>query len=152
AERRLSLILDDPDPFLGIARRVRMGEAVAQVPPDLAVIGVLYERRLVAAAPRPEQHSRALDLHSSMVDEFSCGGRTMKLETLCCGYGLIEGPREDGAGNLHFSDVTNGGVYRRSADGAIATVVPRRRGVGGIALHASGGLVISGKDVCHVRD
>jgi len=76
----------------------------------------------------------------------------MKFETLCFGYGLIEGPREDGAGNLHFSDVTNGGVYRRSADGAITTVVPRRRGVGGIALHASGGLVISGKDVCHVRE
>jgi xylono-1,5-lactonase len=76
----------------------------------------------------------------------------MKFETLCFGYGLIEGPREDGAGNLHFSDVTNGGVYRRSPDGTITTVVPRRRGVGGIALHASGGLVISGKDVCHVRE
>jgi gluconolactonase len=76
----------------------------------------------------------------------------MKFETLCFGYGLIEGPREDGEGNLHFSDVTNGGVYRRSSDGTIATVVPRRRGVGGIALHASGGLVISGKDVCHVLD
>jgi sugar lactone lactonase YvrE len=76
----------------------------------------------------------------------------MKFDTLCFGYGLIEGPREDGAGNLHFSDVTNGGVYRRSADGTITTVVPRRRGVGGIALHASGGLVISGKDVCHVRE
>ena len=76
----------------------------------------------------------------------------MKLETLCFGYGLIEGPRADGAGNLYFSDVTNGGVYRRAADGEITTVVPRRRGVGGIALHAEGGLVISGKNVCHVRD
>jgi gluconolactonase len=43
-------------------------------------------------------------------------------------------------------------VYRRGADGAISTVVPKRRGVGGIALHAGGGLVISGRDVCHVHD
>ena len=74
------------------------------------------------------------------------------LETLASGYGLLEGPRVDATGNLFFSDVTNGGVYRRSPDGTITTVVPRRRGVGGIALHADGGVVISGKDVCHVKD
>lgn len=74
------------------------------------------------------------------------------LETLAYGYGLLEGPRIDDAGNLFFSDVTNGGVYRRAPDGTISTVVPRRRGVGGIALHADGGVVISGKDVCHVKD
>lgn len=75
----------------------------------------------------------------------------MELETLAHGYGLIEAPRIDPEGNLYFSDVTKGGVYRRAPDGAIETVVPRRRGVGGIALHAEGGLVISGRDVCHVR-
>jgi gluconolactonase len=74
------------------------------------------------------------------------------LETLAYGYGLLEGPRVDEAGNLFFSDVTNGGVYRRSPDGTISTVVPRRRGVGGIALHADGGVVISGKNICHVKD
>ncbi len=74
------------------------------------------------------------------------------LETLAYGYGLLEGPRVDGAGNLYFSDVTNGGVYRRSPDGTVTTVVPRRRGVGGIALHASGGIVISGRNICHVKD
>jgi len=31
-------------------------------------------------------------------------------------------------------------------------VVPKRRGVGGLVLHADGGVVISGKDVSHVRD
>ena len=76
----------------------------------------------------------------------------MKFETLAWGYGLIEGPRVDGAGNLYFSDVTNGGVFRRRPDGSIETVVAKRRGVGGIALHADGGIVISGKNVCHVRD
>jgi xylono-1,5-lactonase len=74
------------------------------------------------------------------------------VETLAFGYGLIEGPRVDGEGGLYFSDVTNGGVYRRHADGSIDVIVPRRRGVGGIALHADGGIVISGRNVCHVRD
>jgi len=76
----------------------------------------------------------------------------MRFETLAFGYGLIEGPRVDGAGNLYFSDVQNGGVFRRRPDGAIDTVVPKRRGVGGIALHANGGLVISGKNICHVHE
>lgn len=75
----------------------------------------------------------------------------MKVETLAWGYGLIEGPRVDVEGNLFFSDIRNGGVYRRAPDGSVTTVVPRRRGVGGIALHADGGLVISGRNVCHVR-
>lgn len=75
-----------------------------------------------------------------------------ELETLAWGYGLVEGPRVDGQGNLYFSDVHQGGVYRRSPEGRIDTVVPRRRGVGGIALHADGGLVISGRNICHVRD
>ncbi|MBI3797584.1 MAG: SMP-30/gluconolactonase/LRE family protein [Deltaproteobacteria bacterium] len=74
------------------------------------------------------------------------------LETLAYGYGLLEGPRVDNADNLFFSDVPNGGVYRRSPDGTVTTVVPRRRGVGGIALHASGGVVVSGKNICHVKD
>lgn len=76
----------------------------------------------------------------------------MELETLAHGYGLLEGPRVDANGNLYFSDVPNGGVYRRAPDGTISTVVPKRRGVGGIALHADGGLVVSGRDISHVRD
>ena len=74
------------------------------------------------------------------------------METLVFGYGLVEAPRVDGAGNLYFSDAIDGGVYRRAPDGAVSVVVPKRRGVGGLALHADGGVVISGKDVSHVRD
>ncbi len=74
------------------------------------------------------------------------------MEVLASGYGLIEGPRCDPQQNLYFSDVRNGGVYRRSREGAIATVVAKRRGVGGIALHADGGLVISGRNICHVKN
>jgi xylono-1,5-lactonase len=76
----------------------------------------------------------------------------VRFETLASGYGLVEGPTVDDAGNLYFSDVLGGGVYRLSLDGDVETVVPKRRGVGGIALHTDGGLVISGRDIVHVRD
>ena len=75
-----------------------------------------------------------------------------KLETLATGYGLVEGPRVDSEDRLYFSDARDGGVYRRDPDGGIETIVPKRRGVGGIALHRDGGIVISGRDICHVRD
>jgi sugar lactone lactonase YvrE len=74
------------------------------------------------------------------------------VETLASGYGLVEGPTVDDGGNLYFSDVLGGGVYRRDPDGDITTVVPKRRGVGGIVLHADGGVVVSGRDIVHVRD
>jgi gluconolactonase len=74
------------------------------------------------------------------------------METLAFGYGLAEAPRADSAGNLYFSDAVRGGVYRWAPDGTIVTVVPKRRGVGGLVLHADGGVVVSGKNVCHVRN
>ncbi|HMF03881.1 MAG TPA: SMP-30/gluconolactonase/LRE family protein [Acidimicrobiia bacterium] len=74
------------------------------------------------------------------------------VETLASGYGLVEGPTVDGDGNLYFSDVLGGGVYRRTPDGEITTVVSKRRGVGGIVLHADGGVVVSGRDIVHVRE
>jgi D-xylonolactonase len=76
----------------------------------------------------------------------------VQFETLASGYGLVEGPTVDTGGNLLFSDVLGGGVYRVAPDGGIETVVPKRRGVGGIALHADGGIVLSGRDLVHVRD
>lgn len=76
----------------------------------------------------------------------------MTMETLAWGYGLIEGPRVDVDGNLFFSDVHNGGVFRRSPDGEITVAIPKRRGVGGIALHADGGLVVGGRNICHVKN
>ena len=75
-----------------------------------------------------------------------------EVETLAYGYGLVEGPRVDPENRLYFSDVHRGGVYRRSPDGTLETIVPKRRGVGGIALHANGGIVISGRNICHVKD
>lgn len=77
---------------------------------------------------------------------------TRELETLAFGFGLIEGPRVDAEGVLYFSDVPNGGVRALAPDGEITVVIPKRRGVGGIAIHADGGLVVSGRNICHVRD
>src|SRR5439155_4179919 len=74
------------------------------------------------------------------------------MELLASGFGLIEAPRVDAAGHVYFSDVTGGSVYRLAPDGSRSTVVPKRRGVGGLALHAEGGVVVSGRDVVHVRD
>ena len=75
-----------------------------------------------------------------------------EMELLAWGYGLIEGPRVDPEDNLYFSDVPNGGVYRRRPTGEIETVIPKRRGVGGMVFHADGGLVVGGRNVQHVKD
>jgi D-xylonolactonase len=76
----------------------------------------------------------------------------MDWEVCAHGYGLAEAPTIDVDGTLLFSDVLVGGVYRLAPDGRVTTVVPKRRGVGGIAVHADGGIVCSGRDVIHVRD
>jgi gluconolactonase len=68
------------------------------------------------------------------------------------GYGLAEAPTIDVDGTLLFSDVLVGGIYRLTPNGQVTTVVPKRRGVGGLAVHADGGIVCSGRDVIHVRD
>ena len=43
----------------------------------------------------------------------------------------------------------NGGVRALAADGKISTIVPKRRGVGGMALHAENGLVIGGRNIIY---
>lgn len=73
------------------------------------------------------------------------------IETLLTGYGLVEGPRMDAQGGLLFCDSHRGGVYRRTPQGRIETIVPKRKGVGGIVLHADGGIVVSGRNICHVK-
>jgi len=74
------------------------------------------------------------------------------LELLAWGFGLVEGPRTDATGTLYFTDAMKGGVYRRRPDGTVDSLVPGRRLVGGLALHADGGLVLSGPDVAHWKD
>ena len=69
----------------------------------------------------------------------------MDFETLATGYGLLEGPRTDEHNRLYFSDVRGGGVFRRSPDGQIETLILKdRKAVGGIALNEGGGMLVTG--------
>jgi sugar lactone lactonase YvrE len=74
------------------------------------------------------------------------------MDALATGYGLLEAPCIDDDDGVYFSDVLGGGVRRWSPDGGVETVIPKRRGIGGMCLHAEGGLVVSGRDVVHVKD
>jgi sugar lactone lactonase YvrE len=76
----------------------------------------------------------------------------MQFSVIASGYGLVEGPTVGADGSVYFSDVLGGGVYCARPTGAVDVVVPKRRGVGGLALHADGGVVASGRDIVHVRD
>ena len=72
------------------------------------------------------------------------------MQEVATGFGLIEGPVWDPGRGLYFSDVPNGGVHLLDRSGQASLVVPRRRGIGGIALHAAGGLIVGGRDVAYV--
>jgi sugar lactone lactonase YvrE len=73
----------------------------------------------------------------------------VRVRALVSGLRLPEALRSDGDG-LYFSDAAAGGVYRWTPAG-VETVVPKRRGVGGLALHAAGGVVVSGRTLVHVH-
>jgi xylono-1,5-lactonase len=72
------------------------------------------------------------------------------MQELATGYGLIEGPVWDPAKGLYFSDVLGGGINLLDRTDKVSLAVPKRRGVGGMALHADGGLVAGGRDIVHV--
>lgn len=71
------------------------------------------------------------------------------MDKLTEGYGLIEGPVWDPGRGLLYSDVMFGGVYCLDRDGKVSTVFEHRRGIGGMALHEAGGLVVSGRNISY---
>ncbi len=73
----------------------------------------------------------------------------MALRELTRGYGLIEGPVWDQERGLLFSEVLAGGVYCVTPEGSVSTVFEHRRGIGGMALHAAGGLIVSGRNISY---
>jgi xylono-1,5-lactonase len=74
----------------------------------------------------------------------------MKWEMLANGFGLLEAPRVDEQGNVYFSDVTQGGVYRVAPGAKPENLIsPQRKGVGGIAFTADGGLIVTGPSVAY---
>jgi gluconolactonase len=72
------------------------------------------------------------------------------MQELATGYSLIEGPVWDTAKGLYFSDVLGGGIYLLNRQDEVSLALPKRRGVGGMALHADGGLLVGGRDIVHV--
>jgi len=67
------------------------------------------------------------------------------------GHGIGEAPVMDGDGGLYFSDI-QGGVYHLAAGTTeTRTIIPKRKGVGGMALHKDGGVVVAGRDIVHVE-
>ncbi|MGH2727126.1 MAG: SMP-30/gluconolactonase/LRE family protein [Actinomycetota bacterium] len=72
------------------------------------------------------------------------------MEALAWGFELVEAVRWSADASVTFTDVLGGGVHRWTRDG-VELVVPKRRGIGGLAFHADGGLVVSGRDLVHVR-
>lgn len=76
----------------------------------------------------------------------------MQFTTLAFGYGLLEAPRVDERDRIYFSDVPNGGVYRRNPDGKIDTVLPKRKGVGGMMFNEGGGIVMTGRGLILFND
>ena len=74
----------------------------------------------------------------------------MSFETVAEGFGLAEAPVWDGE-SLLFSDAIFGGVKRIDGDGRVEEVLAKRRGIGGMAMHEDGGLLVSGRDVLHIK-
>src|SRR5262249_58084558 len=69
------------------------------------------------------------------------------MQCVAHGFGLIEGPVWDPARGLYFSDVINGGVHLLDRAGGVSLVVPKRRGIGGMALAPERGLVLAGRAI-----
>lgn len=63
--------------------------------------------------------------------------------------GLLEGPRYDSELGLVFADAEHGGVLALDAHGLQRQLIPFRKGIGGLVLHADGGAVITGRNVAY---
>ncbi len=73
------------------------------------------------------------------------------MEKCADGFGLIEGPVWDPGRGLIFSDVIFGGAHCLGPDGEIELVIAHRRGMGGMAAHEDGSLVVSGRNIALKR-
>lgn len=69
------------------------------------------------------------------------------LEMIASGFGLLEGPVWHPTLGLLVADVEQGGVRAYGRGKAPEVIVPHRRGIGGMALHANGGIVVGGKSI-----
>src|SRR5436190_9270448 len=82
-----------------------------------------------------------------MVDAAHDRIREDAMQEVATGFGLVEAPLWIDGQGLYFSDVLNGGVHLLDARREVSLVLPKRRGVGGMARHELGGLVMGGRDI-----
>ena len=75
-----------------------------------------------------------------------------RITLVALGFVSLEGPVIDDEGNLFVADLRAGTVVRLGADGSRDVVVADRFNVGGLCLHAAGGLVMSGPSVAHITN
>jgi gluconolactonase len=75
--------------------------------------------------------------------------RSTSFNVVRSGFALLEAPVFDSTRGLLFTDATRGGVLCLDDAGNLTKVVPHRKGIGGLALHASGGFVVSGRNVAY---
>lgn len=97
-----------------------------------------YTKLLLSAIPSPDPDIRMSPANRNILDE---------PELVTEGYGLVEGPVWHDDYGLMFSDVIFGGIYSVNEDKVVQTVFEHRRGIGGMAVHEDGGLVVSGKNI-----
>jgi len=68
-----------------------------------------------------------------MVDAAHDRIREDAMQEVATGFGLVEAPLWIDGQGLYFSDVLNGGVHLLDARREVSLVLPKRRGVGGMA-------------------
>ena len=71
------------------------------------------------------------------------------MDVLVSGFQLLEGPVWHAHLGLMFADANKGGAYLLDHEGKVTTVFEHRRGIGGMAWHERGGLVISGRNIAY---
>jgi xylono-1,5-lactonase len=98
-------------------------------------LGQVRDQACITARPAVTYRRRNIELARNL------------MQAIATGYGLIEGPVWDRTQGLYFSDVVNGGIYLLDRTDRVLPAFPKRRGIGGMALHASGGLVAGGREI-----
>jgi sugar lactone lactonase YvrE len=71
------------------------------------------------------------------------------LKRIASGFVLAEAPVVADDDGVCFAEVREGGVYRASDTGEPTLLIEHRRGIGGMAVHADGGFVVSGRNLSH---
>ena len=66
-------------------------------------------------------------------------------DVLVDGFNFVEAPRNAPDGSVYFSELIEGGLYRYSPDGSVATILSDRRWIGGLVINRDGSVICSGE-------